>query len=72
MGFAGACGQVFIYLTIGSFDCFVLTTITTTRKFFTVVISNLKFGHGFSNQEWVGAILVLVGAMIEPVQRYLG
>jgi UDP-galactose transporter B1 len=72
MGFAGAMGQVFIYLTIGCFDCFVLTTITTSRKFLTVVISNFSFGHNFDQTEWLGAVLVLAGAMIEPVMKYLG
>lgn len=34
--FQSAVGQTFIFYTISTFDSLTLTTITTTRKFFTV------------------------------------
>lgn len=34
-----ALGQNFIFLTIKYFDALVLTTVTTTRKFFTILVS---------------------------------
>jgi len=49
VGFTGTLGQVFIFFTISLFDCYLLTIITTTRKFFSVVISNFTFGHKFDN-----------------------
>ena len=48
VGLSGAIGQVFIFFTISLFDCYLLTIITTTRKFFSVVYSNFKFGHNFN------------------------
>lgn len=60
VGLSGAIGQIFIFLTISLFDCYLLTIITTTRKFFSVVYSNFRFGHNFTNQQWVGAIMVML------------
>jgi UDP-galactose transporter B1 len=48
VGLAGALGQIFIFLTVSLYDCYFLTIITTTRKFFSVVYSNYKFGHHFT------------------------
>ena len=48
VGVSGAVGQIFIFLTISLFDCYLLTIITTTRKFFSVVYSNFTFGHNFT------------------------
>jgi len=48
IGLCGSIGQVFIFLTVSLFDCYLLTIITTTRKFFSVVYSNFKFGHNFN------------------------
>lgn len=48
LGLTGAVGQIFIFLTISLFDCYNLTIITTTRKFFSVVYSNFRFGHHFT------------------------
>lgn len=58
-GLSGSIGQVFIFLTISLFDCYLLTIITTTRKFFSVVYSNYMFGHNFSNVQWLGASIVM-------------
>ena len=46
-GLAGSVGQIFIFFTISLYDCYLLTVITTTRKFFSVVYSNFIFGHNF-------------------------
>ena len=48
LGLSGALGQIFIFLTMSLFDCYLLTIITTTRKFFSVVYSNFMFGHNFN------------------------
>jgi UDP-galactose transporter B1 len=45
---SGAIGQIFIFFTISLFDCYILTILTTTRKLFSVVISNIEFGHHFT------------------------
>ena len=49
---AAACGQNFIYFTISNFNPLVCTTITTTRKFFTIVFSVFLFGHKISYAQW--------------------
>lgn len=72
MGFSAALGQAFIYLTIGAFDCVILTTITTTRKFLTVFLSNVTFNHNFTQVQWIGAFLVLGSALTEPLSKYCG
>ena len=45
VGLTGSIGQVFIFFCISVFDCYLLSVITTTRKFFSVVYSNFRFGH---------------------------
>jgi UDP-galactose transporter B1 len=45
VGLTGSIGQVCIFFCISVFDCYLLSVITTTRKFFSVVFSNFKFGH---------------------------
>jgi len=65
IGFCGCMGQVFVFFTVSLFNCYFLTIITTTRKFFTVVYSNFKFGHNFTNIQWLGAILVMLSTLFE-------
>jgi UDP-galactose transporter B1 len=65
LGFAGAMGQIFIFLTVSLYDCYFLTIITTTRKFFSVVYSNYRFGHQFSQLQWAGAVLVMLSTTAE-------
>lgn len=58
---AAASGQVFIFLTLTWFTPLVCTTITTTRKFFTILLSVLHFGHVFSMTQWMSIGLVFGG-----------
>jgi len=51
------------------FDCYLLSVITTTRKFFSVVYSNFRFGHNFNNMQWVGAILVMACTVAELMSK---
>lgn len=68
VGLSGAVGQIFIFLTISLFDCYNLTIITTTRKFFSVVYSNFRFGHNFSEVQWLGAALVMASTFAEMLK----
>jgi UDP-galactose transporter B1 len=54
-------GQIFIFLTITWYSSLVCTTITTTRKFFTILFSVLHFGHRFSEWQWMSVCLVFGG-----------
>lgn len=54
-------GQIFIFLTITWYSSLVCTTITTTRKFFTILFSVLHFGHRFSSFQWISVCMVFSG-----------
>ena len=65
-----ALGQIFIFLCLTWFSPLYTTTITTTRKFFTVVISVILFGHSFTPTQWFSVALVFSGLyLIIVVQR---
>lgn len=64
-GLSGCLGQIFIFLTISLFDCYLLTIFTTTRKFFSVVYSNFLFGHNFDQTQWLGALIVMLCTLAE-------
>lgn len=49
---AATVGQNFIYFTINNFNPLVCTTITTTRKFFTILFSVLVYGHNINAKQW--------------------
>ena len=53
-------GQICIFLTINNFSPLICTIITTTRKFFTILISVLKFGKDCNNAyNYISAIIQL-------------
>ena len=54
-------GQIFIFLTIVWYTPVITTTITTTRKFFTILLSVWTFGHKFTSVQWTAIALVFVG-----------
>ncbi|KAL3905911.1 MAG: hypothetical protein SGARI_004240, partial [Bacillariaceae sp.] len=54
-------GQIFIFLCIAWYSSLVTTTITTTRKFFTILISVLHFGHAFTAGQWTSVVMVFGG-----------
>eukprot|EP00934_Nitzschia_sp_Nitz4_P005379 Nitzschia sp. Nitz4//scaffold16_size188269//42829//44328//NITZ4_001780-RA/size188269-snap-gene-0.140-mRNA-1//-1//CDS//3329538484//5369//frame0 len=56
-----AFGQIFIFLTITWYSSLTCTTITTTRKFFTILFSVIHFGHRFSPWQWVAVCMVFGG-----------
>jgi UDP-galactose transporter B1 len=42
---ANAVGQLFIFYILRSFSPIVLVTLTVTRKFFSILVSIVRFGH---------------------------
>jgi UDP-galactose transporter B1 len=60
-----AVGQSFIFYTIAQFDPLVLTTITTTRKIFSVLLSIFLKGHSLSFVGWSGLGLACAGILSE-------
>lgn len=66
-GLCSAFGQIFIFYTIRTFDSLTLSTITTTRKFFTIIVSVFVHGHVLLSQQWVAVTVVFVGLVLEVV-----
>lgn len=60
-----AFGQSFIFYTLANFDSLVTTTVTTTRKIFSVLLSIYTKGHPMSNQGWAGIGLASMGILAE-------
>ncbi|QDZ23151.1 UDP galactose transporter [Chloropicon primus] len=59
----GALGQLFIFLTINKFGALTLTLVTTTRKFFSILISSVFLGSTLVGQQWVGIGLLFAGLL---------
>lgn len=59
-----AIGQIFVFLTITWFSPIITTTITTTRKFFTILLSVWTFGHAFNASQWTAIGLVFAGLFL--------
>lgn len=57
-----ALGQKFVFLTIEAFSALTLTTITTMRKFITILLSVVWYGNELSLWRW-GAIGVVLGGV---------
>lgn len=60
-----AVGQSFIFFTIAAFDPLVLSTVTTTRKIFSVLLSILLKGHSLSFVGWGGIGMASAGILSE-------
>lgn len=60
-----AFGQSFIFYTIAHFDPLVLTTVTTTRKILSVLLSIFLKGHALSLMGWSGLGLACSGILSE-------
>eukprot|EP00977_Amphora_coffeiformis_P023650 scaffold13889_cov178-Amphora_coffeaeformis.AAC.10 len=60
-----AVGQSFIFFTIANFDPLVLSTVTTTRKIFSVLLSIFLKGHSLSAVGWSGISLACAGILSE-------
>lgn len=58
-----AVGQLFIFYSLLLFDSLVLSTITTTRKFLTIVISVVFHGNVLSLVQWL-AVAMVFGAIM--------
>eukprot|EP01062_Namystynia_karyoxenos_P023238 TRINITY_DN18948_c0_g1_i1.p2 TRINITY_DN18948_c0_g1~~TRINITY_DN18948_c0_g1_i1.p2 ORF type:complete len:408 (+),score=145.78 TRINITY_DN18948_c0_g1_i1:153-1226(+) len=58
-----ALGQSFIFYTIATFDPLVCTTVTTTRKIFSVLYSLVFKGHSLKALGWCGVMLASAGIL---------
>ncbi|KAL7515031.1 hypothetical protein ACHAXN_012421 [Cyclotella atomus] len=67
-----AIGQSFIFYTLARFDPLVCSTVTTTRKIFSVILSILLKGHNVSMQGWMGLGLAVGGILSEMSRKVYG
>lgn len=67
-----AVGQSFIFYTISNFDPLVCTTVTTTRKVFSVLLSIFLNGHSMNTQGWAGISLASLGILAELQDKSSG
>ena len=63
-----ATGQVAIFTTIRLYGPLVFSIIMTTRQVFSIVLSNIIFGHHLTAGAYVGAMVVF-GAIFHSVHR---
>lgn len=71
LNLSASLGQVFIFLTIHHFSPLTCTTITTTRKFFTILLSVYKFGHVLDRWQWGSVGLVFGGLYLQIAAKLL-
>lgn len=57
-GLSGAFGQIFLYTMISYFGSLACSITTTVRKFISVVLSTIIFGHPSNPIQWSGAALM--------------
>ncbi|KAL7486969.1 hypothetical protein ACHAW6_012565 [Cyclotella cf. meneghiniana] len=67
-----AVGQSCIFYTIANFDPLVLSTVTTTRKIFSVLLSIFLKGHSLSLTGWSGIALACGGIISEMTAKMGG
>eukprot|EP00986_Skeletonema_menzelii_P020980 scaffold32841_cov148-Skeletonema_menzelii.AAC.2 len=67
-----AVGQSFIFYTIANFDPLILSTVTTTRKIFSVLLSIFLKGHTLSLTGWSGIAMACGGILSEMAAKMGG
>lgn len=64
-GLCNAVGQHAVYFLVRNFGALVLSTVTTTRKFFSILWSVVWFGHPVTNLQWGGVSLVFASLILD-------
>lgn len=72
LNLTAATGQIFIFFTIQLFSPLMCTTITTTRKFLTILLSVWKYGHKFTIIQWFSVCMVFGGLYLGIVSKFVG
>lgn len=52
-------------MKVSEFGPLVVSVVTTTRKFFTVLASVVLFGNVLTSRQWIGAIAVFTGLFLD-------
>lgn len=64
-----AVGQNFIFYSVTKFSALITTTITTTRKMFTILLSIFMFKHAMTTRQWSGILLVFTAITWEAYYK---
>lgn len=65
IGLTSAIGQLFLYSMVSDFGPLVVSVVTTSRKFFTVLGSVILFGNVLLVRQWFGAGMVFFGLFLD-------
>ena len=65
-----AIGQSFIFYVVSTFDPLVCSTVTTTRKIFSVLLSIFLKGHKLTGQGWAGIAMACSGIISEMESKF--
>ncbi|CEM14054.1 unnamed protein product [Vitrella brassicaformis CCMP3155] len=60
-----ALGQIFIFLSLTSFGALYLSLMTTTRKFFTILLSVVLYGHHLNAIQWTSVFVIFAGIFLQ-------
>lgn len=63
----GTMGQVFVTAIITNFGSLPLSLATTTRKFFTVLLSVIVYGNKLIMRQWLAAGLIFIALLLDSV-----
>ena len=64
--------QLFIFFSIRKFGALTNTLITTTRKFFNILLSVLWLGNPLLAQQWAAVTMVFTGLFVSSVLKSRG
>jgi UDP-galactose transporter B1 len=65
-----ALGQSVVLFTLLTFNSLILVTVTTTRKFATILLSVFIYGHRLQFMQWTGVGLVFAGLWMDVHGAY--
>ena len=65
-----AAGQSFIFYTIANFEPLVCSTVTTTRKIFSVLLSIFVNNHKLDGRGWTGISMACLGILGELQDKF--
>lgn len=65
-------GQFFLFSLLLVNGPVVTAIVTTTRKFFTILVSVCIFGHRLSVTQWLGGMVVFFGLMVDVFRSHSG
>eukprot|EP00903_Cladosiphon_okamuranus_P014363 g13336.t1 len=63
-------GQLFVFFIIKEFGSLVNVTVTISRKFFSILISVVVFGHSVVWWQWIGVVCVFGGLTLSVKAKH--